>query len=73
MTSRLYQRIREKHGWVYSIYSYLHSYTDARLFMLYAATSNDLFKKVYKALYEELKRIKQKGLSQREINYFKNK
>ena len=38
MSSRLFQEIREKRGLVYSIYSFLSSYTDGGLFGVYAGT-----------------------------------
>lgn len=37
MSSRLFQNIREKHGLVYSVYSYNSSYLDAGLLAIYAA------------------------------------
>jgi len=37
MSSRLFQKIREQHGLVYSVYSYNASYFDAGVFMIYAA------------------------------------
>jgi len=37
MSSRLFQKIREEHGLVYSVYSYNASYADTGAFMIYAA------------------------------------
>jgi len=37
MSSRLFQKIREQHGLVYSVYSYNASYNDAGIFLIYAA------------------------------------
>jgi len=37
MSSRLFQKIREEHGLVYSVYSYNASYWDTGTFMVYAA------------------------------------
>lgn len=39
MSSRLFQEVREKRGWVYSIYSFTSSYKDAGLFGVYTSTS----------------------------------
>lgn len=39
MASRLFQEVREKRGLVYSIYSYLTSYSDAGILGVYAGTS----------------------------------
>ncbi|HXA72502.1 MAG TPA: pitrilysin family protein, partial [Stellaceae bacterium] len=38
MSSRLFQEIREKRGLVYSIYSFIHAYSDSGLFGIYAGT-----------------------------------
>jgi len=37
MSSRLFQKIREQHGLVYSVYSYNASYFDTGIFLIYAA------------------------------------
>jgi predicted Zn-dependent peptidase len=37
MSSRLFQKIREEHGLVYSVYSYNASYRDTGIFLVYAA------------------------------------
>jgi len=37
MSSRLFQKIREQHGLVYSVYSYNASYWDTGIFLVYAA------------------------------------
>ena len=37
MSSRLFQKIREEHGLVYTVYSYNSSYADTGIFMVYAA------------------------------------
>ena len=37
MSSRLFQKIREQHGLVYSVYSYNASYYDTGIFLVYAA------------------------------------
>ena len=39
MSSRLFQQVREDRGLAYSVYSQLHSYADAGLFYVYAATA----------------------------------
>jgi predicted Zn-dependent peptidase len=39
MSSRLFQKIREQHGLVYSVYSYNASYWDTGVFLVYAALS----------------------------------
>jgi len=41
MSSRLFQKIREEHGLVYSVYSYNASYCDTGIFLVYAALNPD--------------------------------
>lgn len=71
MTSRLFQNIREEKGWVYSVYSYLHSFTDSGLLMFYAATTKDLYQTVYAEMLKEINHLKDNGLTQKELDDFK--
>jgi len=57
MSSRLFQEIREKRGLVYSIYSFLHSYSDAGLFGIYAGTGEAEVAELVPALCEEVRRL----------------
>ncbi|MCL2198754.1 MAG: insulinase family protein [Defluviitaleaceae bacterium] len=41
MSSRLFQKIREQHGLVYTVYSYNASYYDTGVFLVYAALNPD--------------------------------
>jgi predicted Zn-dependent peptidase len=41
MSSRLFQKIREQHGLVYSVYSYNAAYHDTGIFVVYAALNPD--------------------------------
>jgi len=56
MSSRLFQKIREELGLVYSIYSFSSSYEDGGLFGLYAGTGEDGLIALLPALCEELAR-----------------
>ena len=71
MTSRLYQKVREDRGLVYSIYSYLHSFTDCGSIMIYAGSSQKNAPKVLKIISMEIKKLLKKGLSKRELDFFK--
>ncbi len=71
MTSRLYQSIREKKGLVYSVYSYLHSFTDSGLLMIYAGTGEENVTPLLKELRRELKKLKNNGISKAEVNMYK--
>lgn len=56
MSSRLFQKIREELGLVYSIYSFSSSYEDGGLFGLYAGTGEDGLAALLPALCDELAR-----------------
>lgn len=71
MTSRLYQKIREKKGLAYSVYSYLQPFHDAGLQMIYAGTSSKHIKNVLATSLREIKLMQKKGLSKAELEYYK--
>ena len=68
MSSRLFQNIREDKGLVYSIYSYPSSYKEAGLFSIYAGMNPGQLEEVSMLIYEELKKLKTKGLTKIELN-----
>ena len=57
MSSRLFQEIREKRGLVYSIYSFVHAYSDSGLFGIYAGTGEAEVAELVPALCEEVRRM----------------
>ena len=57
-SSRLYQEIREKHGLVYSIYTFQDSYQDTSLFGLYAGTGPDELEQLVPLAIEQILDIK---------------
>jgi predicted Zn-dependent peptidase len=71
VTSRLYQRIREDKGLVYSVYSFLQSFVDTGLVLSYAGTSSENAPKVLKIMHGEFTRLIERGLSERELTMFK--
>ncbi|MCB0411656.1 MAG: insulinase family protein [Bdellovibrionales bacterium] len=71
MTSRLYQKVREESGLVYSIYSYLHSFTDSGLLLLYFATSEKNLGAAMDKVRQELDEIKKRGISKPDLEMFK--
>lgn len=71
MTSRLYQKVREEQGLVYSIYSYLHTFTDSGLIMVYAGTSAKNAPIVLKNMADEMVRLQKEGISQEDLDFFK--
>ncbi len=57
MSSRLFQKIREKRGLVYSVYSYLNLYLDAGALVVYAGTTKENFRKVIELVMKEFSAI----------------
>jgi len=66
MSSRLFQRIREKKGLAYSIYSYPTFYNDAGLFTIYAGTKPENLNKVVKLIYDEIRLFLKNGITRQE-------
>ncbi len=67
MSSRLFQEIRENRGLAYSVYSYLPSYIDTGLVVVYAGTSEDCFKEVIELICKEFNRLKEEPLKDGEL------
>lgn len=67
LSSRLFQEIREQRGLAYSVYSYHSTYVDTGLFAVYAGTSPKNTQEVILCILEQLKDIKQKGISAEEL------
>lgn len=67
MSSRLFQKLREDRGLVYSTYSYVASFDDAGAFILYAATSPDRAQVVEDLIREELEEVASCGISGEEL------
>jgi len=68
MSSRLFQKIRENKGLVYSIYSYPTSYKESGIFTIYAAMNPLNVKEVLKLIKNEINQLCSKGLSEEEIS-----
>ncbi|HOJ79862.1 MAG TPA: pitrilysin family protein [Clostridiales bacterium] len=67
MSSRLYQKIREEKGLVYSIYSYPTTYTDTGLFTIYAGMKPENLKVVASLIEEEIGSLRKNGIRQAEL------
>jgi len=67
MSSRLFQKIREKKGLVYSIYSYPTTYNDAGLFTVYAGMKPENLNEVVKLILDEIRLILKKGITKQEF------
>ncbi len=67
MSSRLFQEIRENRGLAYSVYSYLPTYIDAGLVVVYAGTNEGAFQEVIDLVLKEFNRLKNEPLKNEEL------
>lgn len=67
MSSRLFQKVREEKGLVYSIYSYPSSYKNAGLFTIYAGMNPEHIDKVINIIAEEVRLLKNKGITKEDL------
>jgi predicted Zn-dependent peptidase len=72
MSSRLFQRVREEQGLVYSIYSDLNPYSDTGCLCVYAGTSRESAPKVVQSVLDEFKRIKNEPVPEEELERVKD-
>lgn len=68
ISSRLFQKIREEKGLVYSIYSHLDTYRDIGIFSIYAALSPEQLMNVVKLIKEEIDCLKKYLITEEELN-----
>jgi predicted Zn-dependent peptidase len=67
MSSRLFQKIREENGLVYSIYSYPSSYSNAGLFTIYAGMNPEQLPVVANMICDEIKILLKNGICSDEL------
>lgn len=72
MSSRLFQKVREEQGLVYSIYSDLNPYSDTGCLCVYAGTSRESAPKVVQAVLDEFKRLKNELIPAEEMERVKD-
>ena len=68
MSSRLFQEVREKRGLVYTVYSFTNSHTKSGLFGIYAGTSADELKTLMPVMTDEIKKITDEKVSDKELS-----
>lgn len=68
MNSRLFMKIRDELGMTYAIYSYGSSYEPAGLFQIYAAMQPAQTDTVLEAIFSEIKRVAEFGVTQNELD-----
>jgi len=66
-SSRLFQRVREDLGLVYSIYSSASHYSDGGTFLAYAGSSPGSWHEVRELIAQELSSMRQEGITPREL------
>ena len=71
-SSRLYQLIKEQKQLAYSISANSSSFKEDGMFVISANFTPDKIDKLQKAIFEEVKNLQQKGVTQEELNRAKN-
>jgi predicted Zn-dependent peptidase len=71
MSSHLFQEVREKRGLVYNIYSYVNCYYDTGTFGISTSTSQESIEEVLVLVKDEIKRIKDHGITENELAFSK--
>ena len=66
-SSRLYQKVREESGLVYSIYSQTYPFTDTGVAGIFFSTSSRNAERVMRIIADELRAFKEKGQEEREL------
>ncbi len=66
-TSRLFQKIREDEGLVYSIYSEQEFYQNKAELGIYASMSSENLEEVYKLIKKEINLFREKGITEEEL------
>jgi len=67
MSSRLYQTIREQHGYAYSVYSFVNMLSDTGLFGTYIGTDKKNISKAIALVHRELRRLQQTKVPKAEL------
>jgi predicted Zn-dependent peptidase len=66
-SSRLYQKVREENGLVYSIYAQTYPFTDTGIAGIFFSTSSKNAERVMRIIADELRTFKEKGLEEGEL------
>jgi predicted Zn-dependent peptidase len=66
-SSRLFQAVREKNGIGYQVNSFLNSFYDVSTFGVYLSTNEKMMDKALSIVYKEFKKIKEKKVSEKEL------
>lgn len=72
MSSQLFQKLREKKGLAYSVYSFIDFYSDLGIFGVYIGTDQKKLSRVQELLTKELKQTTEKPVSADKLRKLKN-
>lgn len=72
LSSRLFQKIREDRGLVYTVFSYHSSYHDTGLFCVYAGLNGDNVNQVLEIVMNEINDLKVNGIGENELKRTKD-
>lgn len=72
MSSRLFTRIREKHGLAYTISSMTELASDSGFLAIYSGVGNDKVQKAVIEIMDEIKKVKTRGVTDRELKKAKD-
>lgn len=67
-SSRLFQAVRERNGIAYQINSFLNSFYDVSTFGIYLSTNEKMVDKAFNLIYKELKKLREKKVSDKELS-----
>jgi predicted Zn-dependent peptidase len=67
MSSRLFQEIRERRGLAYSVFSYIPSYIDTGLLVVYAATDKSTVTEVIRLILKEFEALRRCPVGEEEL------
>ena len=67
LSSRLFQKVREERGLVYSVYSSVNSFVDTGLLSIYAATRPESAREVIRVVKDELVDLRDNGPGEEEL------
>ncbi|MDY0398566.1 MAG: pitrilysin family protein [Desulfuromonas thiophila] len=67
MSSRLFQRLREREGWAYNVYSYLNCYADAGALVIHGETAPQHGATALAAVAEEIDQLCRQGIAPDEL------
>ena len=72
MSSRLFQKIRERQGLAYAIFSEVNPYRDAGVLAVYAGTARNMVERLMRSVLEELDTLKGQPVTEEELQRAKD-